>query len=249
MDLSLNPYNEIDFLFYKSYKQDRDFFFLDNFKDAIFLNSFNKTFNGIVEMLHYNSKIRFPKRFLLLKKNESSSNSFFWDFWCYPKNFLNSKFFIFENPSFDLFSDFFFKRNFFWMWNSKFFLNFFIVKSNFSKNFFWTSFFDLNEFSYEFFSSMANEKKIMKRRTDEIFSFSYNKKFFKDFFFDKFKNYKFNEFSFFFPFLGSTFWNMYLIFLFSSLIINLIYFLFLRINPLILLFSRIFLMAFFFQKF
>jgi len=54
---------------------------------------------------------------------------------------------------------------------------------------------------------MAHENKVMKRRNDEIFSFSYDKKFFKNFFFEKFKNYKFNEFSFFFPFLGSTFWN------------------------------------------
>lgn len=78
MDLSLNPYNEMDFLFYKDFEYSKDdYFFTNDFKDAIFLNSFNKTFNGIVEMLHYNSKIRFPKRFLLLKKNESSLNSFF----------------------------------------------------------------------------------------------------------------------------------------------------------------------------
>jgi hypothetical protein len=76
IDLSLNPKEETDFLLFKE-KSKKVYFFSDNFKDAIFFNSFNKTFNGIVEMLHYNSRVRFPKRFLLLKKDESSLNSFF----------------------------------------------------------------------------------------------------------------------------------------------------------------------------
>lgn len=77
IDVSLKPSSEFDFLSFKSYKSSSHFFLSDNFKDAIFFNSFNKTFNGIVEMLHYNSRVRFPKRFVFLKRDESSLNSFF----------------------------------------------------------------------------------------------------------------------------------------------------------------------------
>lgn len=73
--LSLNPYEEITFMRLQGIRRFDFFLPVGNFKDAIFFNSFNKTFNGIVEMLHYNSKVRFPKRFIFLKKNEWSSTS------------------------------------------------------------------------------------------------------------------------------------------------------------------------------
>ena|SRR5579863_10251519 len=79
LDSSLESFNENDFLSFKK-KSSLHFYSSGNFKDAIFFNTFNKTFNGIVEMLHYNHKVRFPKRFIFLKRNETSSNSFFWDF-------------------------------------------------------------------------------------------------------------------------------------------------------------------------
>jgi hypothetical protein len=71
-----------------------DFYKIPAYKEAFFFFSFNRSFNGIYEMLYYNHKVRFPKRFLFLKANLSSEsdldlpiygfssekNHVFWDF-------------------------------------------------------------------------------------------------------------------------------------------------------------------------
>lgn len=93
------------------------------------------------------------------------------------------------------------------MGNSRFLLNFFSVRSNFSKDFFWTSFFDLKNFSFDFFYSMGQAKQSLKPREDSLFSYGYDKGLFFKFFSHKFFSAKkvgnFSNFSF----LGSLFFN------------------------------------------
>lgn len=71
-----------------------DFFNVSSFPNALFFLSFNRSFKGIYEMLYFNHKIRFPKRFLRLRskfisesdmdiplyEDFSSTKSVFWDF-------------------------------------------------------------------------------------------------------------------------------------------------------------------------
>jgi len=96
---------------------------MNDFYHRIFSLSFNKGFNGVLEMLHYNNKLRFPKRFVFLQNPHFNNllygkrfpDHLFWDFWVFPKDFLNSRFFFFKGGSFVLehFSESFFRRNYF----------------------------------------------------------------------------------------------------------------------------------------
>jgi hypothetical protein len=95
-------------------------------------------------MLHYNNRLRFPKRFLLLQNisvGDTKKDDFyeFWTFWDSPCFFLNFKNFLFKGDKdifLDAFFNFCFEKNFFWFFNLKFFVNFFIFKEKVVKIFF-----------------------------------------------------------------------------------------------------------------
>jgi hypothetical protein len=46
------------------------------------------------------------------------------------------------------------------MFNLKFFANFKLIEENFNNSFFWTSFLDLNDFCFDFFSDYQLSKKV-----------------------------------------------------------------------------------------
>jgi hypothetical protein len=203
-------FDELSSFFYKDFY--KEFFCqIDPFYQKNFYFSLNKSFNGILEMLHLNSKISFPKRFILLstsffdKNNIDKKGLLFWSFWKLPRNFLNSKFFFFKDNDFSL--NIFFKHlnlnSFSWIFNLKIFDNFFLLHSNFNNNFFWTSFLDLNDFCFDYFSYSTKYNKTIVLKSSRLLNSSFKKYIFK-----YFRSISlFSESLFFFPFICSLFFQ------------------------------------------
>lgn len=170
----------------------------------------SKGFNGILEMLHFYNKVTFPKRFLFLQdifsgfNNNISSDGFFWKFWFFPKFFLNASFY-----NFSFTKNFLYHMNYsmvdknkFWLYNLNIFENFFILRKNFSSSFFWNTFFNLDDFVFQFFNFAGKSNNSMFF-SFKFFSFRYSFDFFKKFLKSKFF---FNDTnSFFFSFFGTLF--------------------------------------------
>ena len=172
---------------------------------VLFFYSFNKGFNGILEMLHFFNKVKFPKRGILLQDfvvdDFTAADTVFWKFWFFPKFFLNSSFFFFRNnyKFFFFFKKFFLRKNFFWFYNLSLFETFFSINKSFSSNFFWNIFFDLDDFFFKFFFFLSGKNNYFLN-TKLI---GYDLNFFEGFFNKEFK--EFQKGNFFFSFFGSLF--------------------------------------------
>jgi hypothetical protein len=80
-DISHQQTNET-YAFYTRNNISFEFSGLNEFNRSIFFFSCNRSFNGILEMLHFNNKLRYPKRNLLLRNIfvGDNNNDFGFDF-------------------------------------------------------------------------------------------------------------------------------------------------------------------------